>query len=113
MAHDRSQAPSSPVALLRRGVIAIEIGELTEQLEPAGQSSRHLAQNNLVASAEDLDLVSGEAELFRQLDRLMVARPENLGCGYPRLCMYPSVYASTRLVDSCPTLSKLSHSFLG
>ena len=91
----------------------VEVGKLIEQLERAGQSSRHLAQTDLVALAEDLDLVSGEAELFRQLGRLMVARPENLSCGYPRLCMYPSVYASTRLVDSCPTLSKLSHSSLG
>ncbi len=44
----------------------VEDGKLTEQLELEGQSSWHLAQSNLVASAEDLDLSNSDAELSGQ-----------------------------------------------
>jgi hypothetical protein len=62
-------------------------------LEGAGEILGLLTQDDLVAMAEDLDLVTPEAKLLGQLDGLAVAGAENHGCDRRGLRVY---------IEGCP-----------
>src|SRR5215216_6332242 len=89
-----SATPSQPLAHLRRAVLdGLQVRKgVVRQLAPSldrfHQGPRLLAQDDLIAPAEDLDLVAREPELFRQADRLAVPGFEHFRRRHFRLRIY-------------------------
>jgi hypothetical protein len=82
------------LTLLRRSIVALDIREVTQQLERPCSRLALFPRRDPITAAEDLDLVAGEAKLLGQADGLTVAGSKTLARIVRRLRIGRKVYTT-------------------